>query len=213
MLAKKKRREDKRKEAEKPEKHAELEVLEGLMEEREAKKDIRAEFCEDKVVVFDDKEYVFEPGYFGKIIGDRLELALVEALLLMKRGRIRVFEKGKELSVEDIFSIAKGLDKRFVERYRIYEDLRERGLLVRTGFKFGCDFRVYERGVQLKRGPKSQKEHTKWIVFSIPEDYICSFQELSRAVRLAHNIRARMLWAVVDNEGDCTYYQVLRMKP
>jgi tRNA-intron endonuclease len=105
------------------------------------------------------------------------------------------------------------LDKRFTERYRVYEDLRDRGLLVRTGFKFGCDFRVYERGVQLKKGPKTAKEHTKWIVFSVPEDYTCSFQELSRAVRLAHNIRARMLWAIVDNEGDVTYYQILRMKP
>ena len=85
--------------------------------------------------------------------------------------------------------------------------------MIRTGFKFGCDFRVYERGVQLKKGPKSAKEHTKWIVFCVPEDFTMSFQELSRSVRLAHNIRARMLWAIVDNEGDCTYYIIQRMKP
>ena len=117
------------------------------------------------------------------------------------------------VKLPDSFSVAHHADERFPERFRVYEDLRERGLLVRTGFKFGCDFRVYDRGVKLKKGPKSQKEHTKWIVFAIPEDYTCGFQELSRAVRLAHNIRAKMLWAVVDNEGDVTYYEIVRKTP
>jgi len=168
---------------------------------------------ENKAIATENKEHIFEPGYYGKIIGDRLELALVEALLLLKRGRIRVFKDGKQLTFQELYDHSRALDKRFPERYRVYEDLRERGLVVRTGFKFGCDFRVYERGVQLKKGPKSAKEHTKWIVFTVPEDYTCSFQELSRAVRLAHNIRARMLWVIVDNEGDCTYYIIQRMKP
>ncbi|MBI4018236.1 MAG: tRNA-intron lyase [Candidatus Aenigmarchaeota archaeon] len=168
---------------------------------------------ENKAVAWKNIESVYEPGYYGKMLPDRLELALVEACLLLKRGRIRVFDKEKQMTFEELFKHSASLDKRFAERYRVYEDLRERGLLVRTGFKFGCDFRVYERGVQLKKGPKSAKEHTKWIVFSVPEDFTMSFQELSRSVRLAHNIRARMLWAIVDNEGDCTYYSITRMKP
>jgi tRNA-intron endonuclease len=99
------------------------------------------------------------------------------------------------------------------EKYVVYFDLRERGLVAKTGFKFGCDFRVYQRGVSVRRGPKEASEHTKWIVFAVPEDYRCSFVELSRAVRLAHSIRARMLWAIVDNEQNVTYYEVVRMKP
>ncbi len=168
---------------------------------------------ENKALVTDKWQMVYEPGYFGKELNGRLELALVEACLLLKRGRIRVLKDGNPIAFEDLYNHSVALDKRFPERYRVYEDLRERGLLVRTGFKFGCDFRVYERGVQLKKGPKSAKEHTKWIVFCVPEDYTMSFQELSRSVRLAHNIRARMLWAIVDNEGDCTYYIIQRMKP
>ncbi len=176
-------------------------------------KNIPTTLEESKVISTKDWQQVYEPGYYGKQIGERLELALVEAVLLLKRGRIEVFREGKSMSFKELYEHAASLDKRFVERYRVYEDLRERGLLVRTGFKFGCDFRVYERGVQLKKGPKSAKEHTKWIVFCVPEDFTMSFQELSRSVRLAHNIRARMLWAIVDNEGDCTYYIIQRMKP
>ena len=167
----------------------------------------------EKVLAVENREHVYEPGYYGKDLGERLELALVEAVLLLKRGRIRVFSLGKQMSFKELYDHACSIDKRFPHKYRVYEDLRERGLLVRTGFKFGCDYRVYERGVQLKKGPKSAKEHTKWIVFCVPEDFTMSFQELSRSVRLAHNIRARMLWAIVDNEGDCTYYIIQRMKP
>ncbi len=168
---------------------------------------------EDKVMATENWEHVYEPGYYGKQLGGRLELALVEALLLLKRGRIRIFSQGNQIDFKTLYDHATSLDKRFPHKYRVYEDLRERGLLVRTGFKFGCDFRVYERGVQLKKGPKSAKEHTKWIVFSVPEDFTMSFAELSRSVRLAHNIRARMLWAIVDAEGECTFYQVVRHKP
>ncbi len=167
----------------------------------------------EKVLVWKDWEKVYEPGYYGKQLGDRLELALAEACILLKRGRIRVLKDGKPMTFEELYTHSASLDARFPHKYRVYEDLRERGLLVRTGFKFGCDFRVYDRGVQLKKGPKSAKEHTKWIVFSVPEDFTMSFQELSRSVRLAHNIRARMLWAIVDNENDCTYYAIVRHKP
>lgn len=199
--------------AKKQKHHEEWEEQPEYVKPEPVKEVVDAALEESKVVVWKGFENVYEPGYYGKQLGDRLELALVEACLLLKRGRIRVFQDAKQISFEELFEHSRRLDKRFPERYRVYEDLRERGLLVRTGFKFGCDFRVYERGVQLKKGPKSAKEHTKWIVFSVPEDFTMSFQELSRSVRLAHNIRARMLWAIVDNEGDCTYYIIQRMKP
>jgi tRNA-intron endonuclease len=187
------------------------------MKESKKKKPVVCYLSDGKVLCFKDFESVYLPGYYGKILDNRLELSLVEALYLIKKGRIKVYlkDKGKKslLDFEKFYEIACKKDERFPFRYRVYEDLRERGLLVKTGFKFGCDFRCYERGVELKKGPKTQKEHTKWVVFCVPEDYKCSFYELSRAVRLAHNIRARMLWAIVDGESDITYYEVCRILP
>lgn len=197
----------------KKEKHDEEEEKPEYVTWEPPKEIVDAKLDGEKAVVWEKWQIVYESGYYGKQLGDRLELALVEATLLLKRGRIRVLRDGMPMTFQELYDYAASLDKRFAHRYRVYEDLRERGLLVRTGFKFGVDFRVYERGVQLKKGPKSAKEHTKWIVFCVPEDFTMSFQELSRSVRLAHNIRARMLWAIVDNEGDCTYYQITRHKP
>lgn len=151
--------------------------------------------------------------FFGKVQGKTLSLAFTEALYLLETKKITVKSGKKNLKFRDLLEFGLKKDKRLYEKYIVFRDLRERGLVVKTGFKFGCDFRVYQRGVGVKKGPKSYGEHTKWIVFAIPEDYRCSFVELSRAVRLAHSIRARMLWAIVDNENDVTYYEVVRMKP
>jgi len=176
----------------------------------------KSELSEEKVIVWDKDgaRQIFDSGWYGELLEDRLELALVEAMLLLERGKIEIKNKKKKMSRKDFYEHCLKIDPRFHTRYVVYKDLRDRGLPVRTGFKFGCDFRVYERGVTpVKKGPKAQHEHTHWIVFCVAEDYTCSFQELSRAVRLAHNIRANMLWAVVDNESDTTYYQITYLSP
>lgn len=177
----------------------------------------KGELVEDRVIIFDKKDSntIFNSGWYGKLKENKLELALVEACHLLEREKIKVVDKNsKKITLKKLIKHASKIDPRFNIRYIVYRDLRERGLPVRTGFKFGCDFRVYERGIKpIKRGPKEAKEHTKWIVFVVGEDYTCSFHELSRAVRLAHNIRANMLWAVVDNDGDTTYYEIMFIKP
>ena len=168
-----------------------------------------ATLLENKAIVSKDFEQLEQRSY-GKRIDDRLELSFVETLYLVERKKISV-KKGKtRLKFKELIETGLKFDKRLHEKYIVYRDLRGRGLVVKTGFKFGCDFRVYKRGVVVKKGPKDPSEHTRWVVYCVPEDYTCSFQELSRAVRLAHSIRATMLWAIVDNENDITFYEIMR---
>jgi tRNA-intron endonuclease len=170
-----------------------------------------AELVENKVLIFDEPEaqHIFNTGWYGIIGNNRLELSLIEAAYLCERQKIEIHKAQKKLSFEKFLKHCVKADERFSVRYVVYKDLRDRGLPVRTGLKFGCDFRVYERGVKpLKKGPKEESEHTKWVVFCVAEDYTCSFHELARSVRLAHNIRANMLWAVVDTDNNVTYYEI-----
>ncbi len=182
---------------------------------KKADKPVSAEIVENKVIIRKkkDAEKVYQDGNYGKVIEDRGELCLEEALHLMERGKLTVKKGGKKISKKKFHKLACEIDEEFPHKYIVYKDLRNRGLLVRTGFKFGTHFRVYDRGVKLVKGPKSTREHTKWIVHAIPTNYSCSFPELSRAVRLAHNIRASMLWAIVDEEGDVTYLKIERIRP
>ncbi|MBI4021240.1 MAG: tRNA-intron lyase [Candidatus Aenigmarchaeota archaeon] len=173
---------------------------------------LAASLLTSKVVVARRFEPLAERNY-GKERNGRLELGLIESLYLVERGKIIVSRGKVRHPFAKLMAAGLKIDRRIHEKYLVYRDLRDRGLVVKTGFKFGCDFRVYQRGVGVKRGPKAPSEHTKWIVYALPEDGTCSFQELSRAVRLAHSIRARMLWAIVDNEGDVTYLEAIRIKP
>ncbi len=176
----------------------------------------KGKFTGSRVVVRDeeDAEKVHNEHYYGKYNEDILELSMVEAYHLLQRDLLTVTSEGGELSEEEAFDLFAEEDEEFYHKLQAYSDLRERGFIVKTGFKFGAHFRVYPRGVNpYQEGPKKQKQHTKWVVHAVPENDTLSFQEMSRAVRLANNIRATMLWAVVDNESGVTYYEVDRLTP
>lgn len=180
---------------------------------------ITGKLVESRVRIEDPEgsEEVHDEYYYGKYQDEEsgvLELSLVEALHLVDREVIEVEQAGEELSRDKLYEHCVEIDDEFDHKYKVYDDLRDRGFIVKSGFKFGTHFRVYDRGVNpYSEGPKTQKEHTKWVVHAVPENHTLSFQEMSRAVRLAHNIRATMLWAVVDSEGGVTYYEVERVTP
>ncbi len=180
------------------------------------------ELVENRVIVW-DKEAIalYDDSGYGKPLPeespDRIELELVEAIYLVEKGKLKVFRKDdgkkKKTDFRDLMEIGSKQVNQFHPTSVVYRDLRERGYLVKTGFKFGSTFRVYERGVKLKRGPKEAHEHTKWIIQPVAEESAFSLPEMSRAVRLAHNIRATFIWAVVDRENDVTYYHIQRITP
>ncbi len=164
---------------------------------------------------------LFEESGYGKPMPsekpNRLELELVEATYLAEKGKLKVFvkegKKKRSINFQELMEHGVKTQRDFHPQFVVYRDLRDRGYLVRTGLKFGTFHRVYDRGVKIKKGAKAPHEHTRWIVHAVPEEFDCSFAELSRAVRLAQNIRAKMLWAVVDRESDVTYYEILRIVP
>jgi tRNA-intron endonuclease len=180
------------------------------------------ELLENRVVIWDNEAVgIYDESGYGKPLPEekpnRIELDLIEATYLVEKEKLKVFSKEKvkkkKIELKEIMEIgAKNVDM-FHPSFVVFRDLREKGYLVKTGFKFGTVFRVYERGVKLIRGPKAPHEHTKWIVQPVAEEAAFSLPEMSRAVRLAHNIRATLLWAVVDKESDVTYYELTRVTP
>lgn len=175
---------------------------------------VEGKLLQNRVRVWEDYEDVHRKLYYGKEFEDYLDLSLSEAMHLFDRDEIDIKDSGEVLSREELFDRFSSLDDEFQHKYAVYSDLRGRGYILKSGFKFGAHFRVYPRGVNpYKEGPKSQNEHTKWVVHAVPENNSLSFAEMSRAVRLAQNIRATMLWGVVDSEKGVTYYKVERITP
>lgn len=143
-------------------------------------------------------------GCYGKMMsGGRLQLAPVEALYLVQNGRLEVFDsKGKSFDFDELARRFSKIDPDLKLKLAVYSDLRSRGFIVKTGLKFGTHFRVYDRG------ERPGKAHSKFLVHAVPESAKVGMVEIARAVRLAHGVRKRFLWAVVDEEGDVTYYAV-----
>lgn len=164
-------------------------------------------FLKDGRIIVEDEDAasrLLQKSFGKKSKGGRLELSLVEGLYLIERGSITVTDGKHEVTSDDIVKIAAEED--FQLKAKVYADLRERGRIVKTGFKFGAHFRVYGRG-------ESIEEHSKYLVHVVPESEVYSFNEVSRIVRLAHGVKKEILFAVVDDEGDITYYKIERMTP
>ena len=132
----------------------------------------------------------------------------METYYLVEKKKLRVVNgRGKEYTAEQLLRSFKKHDPQFWVRYTVFADLRSRGYIVKTAFKFGADFRVYDRGV------KPGEDHAKWVVFPVKESAKHSWHEFSAKNRVAHSTKKRLLLGVVDDEFDVTYYEVKWLRP
>lgn len=144
---------------------------------------------------------------FGEMVGERLVLAPVETLYLLEKKRISVLDGKKRLTFESLFSLLKKSEKELDMKYAVYRDLRSKGYVVRTGLKYGTYFRVYDKGIRVGEG------HSELLVQPVPEEMKTSVYEIAGAVRLSHSVKKKMIWAIVDTEGDVTYLKLSRIVP
>ncbi|HWQ20447.1 MAG TPA: tRNA-intron lyase [Methanotrichaceae archaeon] len=168
-----------------------------------------ATLLEDRVVLWDEdaSKRLHEHGFYGKPVGGRLQLSLVESAYLLDKGLINVVERfGAPLDLDAFKSKARAIESDFDLKYQVYKDLRDRNLVVKTGFKFGTHFRVYKQ----VEGPE-KVPHSEYLVHTVPSDYVFHMPVLSRAVRLAHSVRKQMVFAYPD-EG-VKYLEIKRLRP
>lgn len=150
---------------------------------------------------------LYDKSSFGERKDSKIIYSPSEALFLLEKGKIDVFSKNKKLSKEELMNKFKRADKKIHLKYPVFRDLREKGYVVKTALKFGAEFRVYEKGARVG------EKHSKWIVFTDYESKTLSWQEFSSKNRVAHSTKKNLLLAIVDEEGDITYYEVRWVRP
>jgi len=149
---------------------------------------------------------------FGEKAGKSLVLDFYEAIHLLRAKKISLEgAKGKKIpekaAERELLEAGAKSEKGFAEKLCVYDDLRKRGRVPRTGFKFGFDFRVYPRG----KNPG--ESHTEFVVFVVPQGKSFSAIDLARMSRASAGIKARLLLAVVDSEREVSYYEAGRALP
>jgi tRNA-intron endonuclease len=163
----------------------------------------------DRVLVPDPPTALYESGFYGQPVGGReeagaLQLSLVEAASLARQGALSV--AGGAAGIEDRGRTVEG--KRFDRRLAVYERLREGGVVPKTGFKFGADFRTYAEVTSV-----SDLGHSEALVWVLPQEYAFEPRELALYVRLAGGVRKRAVFALVDGGDDAAWLSVARSTP
>jgi tRNA-intron endonuclease len=140
-----------------------------------------------------DKAQKYAQQKFGLREGKNLILTLYEVLFLLEKEKIQVMKNSKELSILELKK-----KKEFnIQEYKVYKDLRTKGYVPKTGLKYGCEFRLYEKG----------KEHAPWLVKIINEKEKIKAQELSAFNRVAHSTKKKVLLVFVDSEDSLLYIE------
>jgi len=194
-------------------KEARFEFIEQEKERKKKSEKAKASLLGDRVILWDANlaENLYRNNFYGKLTKEkRLLLSLVEAAYLMKRGQLEIELNAqhppKPLNFEQFIDYASSIESDFMDKYAVYVDLRGKGLIVKTGFKFGSHFRVYKA---------MKQKHSSYLIHVLPEEHVFSMSELSRAVRLAHGVKKRMIFSFKEKVGEesfIKYVDVGRMK-
>ncbi|MDT7858745.1 MAG: tRNA-intron lyase [Candidatus Aenigmarchaeota archaeon] len=128
--------------------------------------------------------------------GNCLTLDAIETLYLSKKG-VEVIDvsSNKKMSFEEVL---KEVEQRipFASRMlEVYEDWRDKGFILKTGFKFGTHFRIYFPGAK-PVGTKKEWQHSKHVIHVFPKEISMPMSEWSRAIRVAHSVRKTFIMAI-----------------
>jgi tRNA-intron endonuclease len=164
---------------------------------------IRVELIENFLIVWNPQEgsQLYKTAYYGRPVGIPkpkipefdvpLVLDLMEGLYLAETEQIEVYENPSEpVSLEKLRAKTRELYDEFEEKYAVYQDMRNSGLIVLPGIKFGCDFAVYKYGPGV--------EHAPYMVTVKKPDSDISATEIVKNGRLATTVRKRFIIAVPD---------------
>lgn len=139
---------------------------------------------------------------YGVAKESELFLDFYEVLYLLEKGVLKVKnEKGEEADFQAILRLNESIDEDAWVKYLIFRDLRSRGYVVRGGFGWGVDFRVYERG-------KYGEETARYLILSMLEGKPIPLEDLIRVLRQSQTLKKELVLAVMNRRGEIVYYSI-----
>jgi tRNA-intron endonuclease len=132
---------------------------------------------------------------------ERMILAPLEIIHLMATGMLTLRDDGSPVDSDHLFAMVAAGDVELAEKAAVYQDLRNRGYVPKTGYKFGHHFRVYS----------GQKVHSEMLVHAVARGVRPPMSSISRSVRLAHSVKKKMLFGHQHTTG-IQYVEFARIK-
>ncbi len=159
-------------------------------------------FKSDLVTIVDNPEKgkeLYDKFWFGQYgsykaadRGQLNKLDIYETLYLVEHGTLEL----ENASKKDLLKYATSRRKDFPKLYEVYRDWREKGYVIKTGFKFGTHFRVYFPGARPMNSESKDWVHSKHVIHVFPKDSTLLISEWARVIRVAHSVRKTFILAV-----------------
>jgi len=173
--------------------------------ESEADPQVEGELIKDQTLISKkDMQHALEQKGYGEISKKKFYLKPFESLYLVYCEKLKL-KKGKEIfDFDSLMKICKKYDSDILTRFLVYRDLRTRGYIVKDGFGFGSDFRVYERGHFGEKG-------AKFLVFAMNEGTQEKIGQLQKKIEQITQMGKEPVIAVIERRGEVIYYKISKI--
>ena len=141
-----------------------------------------------------------QKGY-GDFEKEKLVLKNFETLYLLYLKRLSVNKNKTKIDFDYFMKLCKKNDSEILTKFLIYRDLRTRGYVVKDGFGFGSDFRVYERGHFGEKG-------AKFLIFGFNEGQQEKMGNLYKKIDEITQMGKEPIIAVIERRGEIIYYKI-----
>ena len=107
---------------------------------------ISAKFIDEKTIVLNPKmQNILTERGFGELQNNTLVLDSFETLYLLYNNKLELKKINKNIIFDELIQKYTQKDDDTLTRFLLYRDLRTKGYVVKDGFGFDSDFRVYEK--------------------------------------------------------------------
>lgn len=166
---------------------------------------VKGEMISDQTCI-SNKNMIHEleqKGY-GEIEKEKLFLKQFETLYLLYAKKLILKKGKKQIDFNSFMNLSQKLDNEILTKFLIYRDLRNRGYVVKDGFGFGSDFRVYERGQFGEKG-------AKFLIFGLNEGQQEKMGNLQKKIEEITQMGKEPIIAVIERRGEVIYYKMNKM--
>ena len=166
---------------------------------------VNGEIISDQTCISDkEMSHELQQKGYGEIEKEKLFLKQFETLYLLYANKLILKNGKKQINFNSFMNNCQKTDPEILTKFLIYRDLRNRGYVVKDGFGFGSDFRVYERGNFGEKG-------AKFLIFGLNEGQQEKMGSLQKKIEEITQMGKEPIIAVIERRGEVIYYKINKM--